>query len=80
MMSYHIEYIPQAHDRTKHSAGNGGKTGCSAGHKLKSFDNPQSLLYGTGCLYHNCCDCNLCPMPDCDYDFSREYELRKRLK
>ncbi|MDD4876416.1 MAG: hypothetical protein PHQ86_04710 [Dehalococcoidales bacterium] len=78
-MSYHIEYIPQTHDRTKHSKGNGGKTGCSAGHKLKSLDNEGSFLYGDGCLKHDIAHCADCTRPDCDWDYMVEYELRKKL-
>lgn len=44
-MSYHIEYIPQTHDRTNHSKGNGGQVG-SGVHHLPKLDPITGLKLG----------------------------------
>ena len=76
-MSFHIKHTPQAHDRTKHSKGNGGKAGSGIGHhKNKSYAGERSLLYGTGCK--RCPDCFTCKLPDCEYDAGREYYVDKK--
>jgi len=73
-MSYHIEHIPQTHDRSKHSKGNGGK---GIGHyKNKSYAGERALLYGSGCTRWH--DYFTCPLPDGKYDASREYYVDKK--
>lgn len=77
---YHIIHIPIVHDRTKHSKGNGGRKGSSIGHRPKSLIGESSILYGDGCLKWGIKRCEDCHRPDCDFDFAREYELRKALE
>lgn len=66
-MSYHIEYIPQTPDRTKHSKGNGGKVG-SGVHHIPKLDpiTGLRLCHGNGCKIggNNCFECKL---PDCSW-------------
>jgi len=67
-MSYHIEYIPQAHDRSKHSRGNGDKKGRSAGHNGHNGKcNDLGIFYqdGMGCARHD--NCFTCTLPDCKF-------------
>jgi len=68
-MSYHIEYIPQTHDRSKHSKGNGSKKGRIEGHNCypwNLFGKGSRAVYipfNIGCEHwHNCFTC---PFPDC---------------
>ncbi len=79
---YHIIYLPEPHKESKKLKGNGGNAGCMAGHRLKSLIGNDNILYGNGCLYHNHPDCFTCPREaqglDCDFDYQREFELRKR--
>jgi len=67
-MSYHIEYIHQAHDRTKHSAGNGGQVGSGVHHLPKPDPVTGLMLYhGNGCSsYPNCFTCPF-PPDKCRY-------------
>lgn len=76
-----ISYIPQAPDVKRKSKGNGGNSGCMAGHhKNKSVANNQSLLYGDGCFVHGIITCSKCPLIDCNYDYSKEYKIQKELR
>ncbi len=75
---YHVIFLPSQLKRGRRLKGNGGKTGV-AGHKPKPLGG-DSLLYGNGCLRHNCSDCEQCPMSDCDYSPELEYDLKRNKK
>jgi hypothetical protein len=64
-MSYHIEYIPQPHDRSKHSKGNGGKNGRIDGHNRNPNDVGMDYRDGMGCSRHD--NCFTCPFDDCQF-------------
>ena len=74
-MSYHIEYIPQVHDRTKHLKGNGRKRGCIEGHPFKPNDRGMSYPDGIGCSRHD--NCFTCTLPVCEFEgaFNKEDQI-----
>ena len=67
---FHIEHVPIVHDRSNHSAGNGGKRGKSAGHERKYNNKGVFFAMGMGCHRHN--NCFTCPFEDCHFQVSKK--------
>ena len=55
------------------------KKGSYPSHRIRPLTD-SGIMYGNGCLKHNCKDCFSCPEKDCDYNDEIEYKLRKQLR
>lgn len=51
-----------------------------AKHLIRPIGSSMGGIYGNGCLKHNWLDCFTCPFPKCDYDSTKETELRRQIK
>lgn len=64
-MSYNTKHLPQVHNRTEHSKGNGNHGGRKAG-TTKHYNNVgMSYQQGMGCSRHD--NCFTCPFSDCKF-------------
>lgn len=75
---YFIQYLPTpVTHQVKHPRKGDGLHQDSR-HKVVTELSGSGMMYGNGCLRHNCSDCEQCPMPDCDYSPTLEAKLRRQ--